>query len=66
VPLEPIAIKLLKSLATMGEVIPVADSTFYGIRQKLCKEPGHLIEGFSIQSRGTGCQNHLFRILVSG
>jgi hypothetical protein len=38
VPLEPITIQLLKPLATTGAVIPVADSTFYGMRQNLCKE----------------------------
>jgi hypothetical protein len=38
VPLEPATIELLKPLATTGAVIPVADSTFYGLRQKLCKE----------------------------
>jgi len=38
VPLEPATIELLKPLATTGAVIPVADSTFYCLRQKLCKE----------------------------
>jgi hypothetical protein len=38
VPLEPVTIKLLKPLATKGAVIPVADSTFYRMGQKLCKE----------------------------
>jgi hypothetical protein len=38
VPLEPATIKLLKPQATTDEVIPIADSTFYGLRQKLCKE----------------------------
>jgi hypothetical protein len=38
VPLEPATIKLLKPLATAGAMIPVADSTFYGMRQELCKE----------------------------
>lgn len=38
VPLEPATIKLLKPLATAGATIPVADSTFYGMRQELCKE----------------------------
>ena len=37
-PLEPATIKLLKPLATAGATIPVADSTFYGKRQELCKE----------------------------
>jgi hypothetical protein len=38
VPLEPATIKLLKPLAKAGATIPVADSTFYGMRQELCKE----------------------------
>jgi hypothetical protein len=38
VPLEAVTIKLLKPLARAGAVIPVADSTFYRMRQKLCKE----------------------------
>ena len=38
VPLEPATIKLLKPVAAAGAVIPVADSTFYRLRQKLCKE----------------------------
>jgi hypothetical protein len=38
VPLEPATIELLKPLAKTGAVIPVADSTFYRWRQKLCKE----------------------------
>ena len=38
VPLEPVTIKLLKPLAMKGAVIPVADSTFYRVRQNLCKE----------------------------
>ena len=38
VPLEPVTIQLLKPLATAGAVIPVADSTFYRMRQNLCKE----------------------------
>jgi hypothetical protein len=37
VPLEPVTIQLLKPLATAGAVIPVADSTFYRMRQNLCK-----------------------------
>jgi hypothetical protein len=37
-PLESATIKLLKPLAAAGAVIPVADSTFYGLRQKLCEE----------------------------
>jgi len=38
VPLEPATIKLLKPPTATGAVIPVADSTFYRMRQKLCKE----------------------------
>jgi hypothetical protein len=38
VPLEPLTIKLLKPVAGLGAVISVADSTFYRLRQKLCKE----------------------------
>jgi hypothetical protein len=38
VPLEPVTIKLLKPVAGLGAVISVADSTFYRLRQKLCKE----------------------------
>jgi integrase len=38
VPIESATIRLLKPLAAAGAVIPVADSTFYGLRQKLCKE----------------------------
>jgi len=38
VPLEPATIKLLKPLTTAGAMIPMADSTFYGMRQELCKE----------------------------
>ena len=38
VPLEPTTIELLKPLATTGEVIPVVDSSFYRMRQNLCKE----------------------------
>jgi hypothetical protein len=37
-PLEAATIELLKPLATTGVVIPVADSTFYRMRQNLCKE----------------------------
>ena len=35
---EPATIELLKPLATTGEVIPVVDSSFYRMRQNLCKE----------------------------
>jgi hypothetical protein len=38
VPLEQLTIKLLKPVAGMGAVISVADSTFYRLRQKLCRE----------------------------
>jgi integrase len=38
VPLEPATIELLKPLATTGAVIAVVDSTFYRMRQNLCKE----------------------------
>jgi hypothetical protein len=38
VPLEAATIELLEPLAKTGAVIPIADSTFYGLRQTLCKE----------------------------
>jgi integrase len=41
VPLEPATIKLLKPLATAGAMIPMADSTFYGMRRELCKAAGN-------------------------